>query len=567
MHFLYPNFDRKSLLALVAVACILLGGCKRVSPGSSRGVNPAPGVTQLSLRLSLTPIERREMIIESMRKRVMGRRQSLEAITRVVEDDAPIVAQAVRQPAARAALGRIARDNGVSLARAADDWAHVQEADLLLESGGNPDSISSSNAVGVAQWLAGGAKAHGMNVDGPTSIELTRQINPLKLRIAWDEYLSGPHADPHAPGAPSISASDAAAELPRLRAQLNSLRAKRKLADQRYDPNIAIPAQTLYLLHLYRKFPSIDWLFQAYHGGEAGVTRTLKKYLGHAWPGSAAAAIRPTKPRNPLTFEQVYLTTTPRSAPAAFSYLYGRGDDHRYYWWKILAAERAIAIYRKSHEEFEKEWASLLPARSKEAVWYPKGPEIAFDSSADLQSATRDGVLVAVAERHGYVLRQAPLDHGHSAVYAALRPAAAGLLEMVAQAYRAAGGRPPLKVGDMALTNDYLKLAAAQPDRVSTSSQSWPPDPIDTNPPGGGPPPSFDYHVTGLAFDLVRPDDKPTRIRLEYALGYFSDRGILWWTTEKSKPGRPYHVVPNPQYVRDLANIANGGRLPALPGL
>src|SRR5262249_30040336 len=159
------------------------------------------------------------------------------------------------------------------------------------------------------------------------SRRLTHKIEPLRLRVAWLEYLSRPDADPTAPGAPALSREEAAKQLPAARAELEMLRAKRRRVDSRYDPQKALFAQTRYLLSLYPKIPAPDWLFQAYHGGVAGAQRLLKRYLGKAWPGFLAEAIRFGPSGRLLTFEEVYFETTPRARPDAFTYLYGRSDD------------------------------------------------------------------------------------------------------------------------------------------------------------------------------------------------------------------------------------------------
>src|SRR5207248_1180043 len=59
--------------------------------------------------------------------------------------------------------------------------------------------------------------------------------------------------------------------------------------------------------------------------------------------------------------------------------------------------------------------------------------------------------------------------------------------------------------------------------------------------PGGGPPPDFNYHSTGLAFDLLRPTDDRRRKLLEYALGWLQDRGVLWQMEEADAGPRRYH--------------------------
>jgi hypothetical protein len=71
---------------------------------------------------------------------------------------------------------------------------------------------------------------------------------------------------------------------------------------------------------------------------------------------------------------------------------------------------------------------------------------------------------------------------------------------------------------------------------------------------GGGPPGDFDFHTTGLAFDILPPKEPLQRKTLENALGWLSDRHILWWREEKDKAGLRYHAVPNPRYAADLAH-------------
>jgi hypothetical protein len=549
-----------------------LAGCRpataprSAAPVALRAIT-ASAVTSDPLPLRLERTQRTAALLESLRKRIMGRRESLRDVGRIVTEVGPIVAEAAHQPEAEQRLRRMAEESGLSLETMRAQWIAAQEADLLLESGGDPDAVSISAAVGVAQWLAGTANAHGLPVNAPESLRLTRKIDPLKRQIAWDAYLLRPDADRAAPGAPALTPAEAAAQLPALRQQLEMLRAKRRKVDARYDPRQAIFAQTRYLLALCPRFPSLDWLFQAYHGGEAGVQRTLHKYLGHAWPGSAAAAIRAGRRGLPLRYEDLYFATTPRTRSDAFAYLYGRSDDHRYYWWKLRASEAALALYRRDPNEFRRQWEAYLPGRQEAAVWYPGAPAEALAALPDLRSACACRRLARVSARPEFTLRPAPLDPQNAACYAALRPEAKGALLLVATAYRRAGGPGRLQVGDMALTQSYLTLARVLHPPLPPRGPLWPPDPEASLLPGGGPPPSFDFHVTGLAFDLLRPTAPQQRKVLEYTLGYFQDRCILQWIDARDRGERRYHIVPNPRYTLALARISASGQAPALPGL
>ncbi|MEO7714592.1 MAG: hypothetical protein ABIY70_00190 [Capsulimonas sp.] len=510
-----------------------------------------------ALPIDLTRDQLTQSILDGLRKPVMGRMPSLGDVARVADQCGPIIAEATLQPETQAGLDQMAQDEGITREDARERWVHLQEADLLLESGGDPDALSGAGAAGVAQWMPGKG-GHGVfPTDLPASRRLTSSIDTLKRRIAWVEYWSQTPENARAPApasvGPALTSAQAAAQLPVLRARLTALREQRRRLDPRYDPRRAIFAQTNYLLNLYPRFPGGDWLFQAYHGGEAGVQRTLKKYLASEWPGSAAAAIRYGDAGSRLSFEQVYLTSEPRRHAAAFSYLYGRGDDHRHYWWKLRAAQEAIALYRRDPAEFRRQWEALMPGRSTDALWY--GATLAIPNTAALTAATERGELTSLSGVPGVVLSR-------PAQPIVARPEARGALALVAGVYQHVGGNLPLTLGDAALSQqDAVWLAANAP----SPAQAGPPEP-DIRP-GGGPLANFNAHTTGVVFDLERPSDRNARKILEYALGYWKDRQVLWWKEERDDGVRRYHVAPNPAYRLALARIGATGAIPATPGL
>lgn len=517
---------------LPAVLVGLLFGCRRTAPPSPVTVTKAAPILQATaLPLSMTTEERVNSLLEYYRKPVMGRRESFRNVERIVRDVAPLVEGAARQPEVQPALQQLAADNGWTLDEARLRWMRMQEADLLLEAGGNPDDVSSANAVGVAQWILETGRRAGLKIDIATSKRLTVKIDALARQIALLDYQARTAGRADARSVPSAlsgakTPQEAAVLLPRKRAEREMLRAKRRQADPRYDPKPAIFAHTRYLLGLYSRFPNLQWILQAFHGGEAGVQRTLKRYLGASWPGSAAASIRQGNHRGVLTFEEVYLTATPRSHAEGWSYLFGRGDDHRHYWWKARAAEEAIALYRRDSQAFRQAWEALLPGRAKEAIWYPNGP-------SELSNV--------------------------------LRPQAKGLLRLIQSGYAESGGKEPLRVGDTVLTAVVLakRLAVQKAKQGLTFSLPVVPQEL----PGGGPPADFNYHQTGWAFDLMRPKDNQQRKRLDYALGYLQDRQILWQREETEDGPQRYHIVPNPRFANLLAEIGRGGQMPRLVGL
>ena len=489
-----------------------LTGCRhapeRVTPGKPVLPKPlfapaAPSMPQEALPLShWTREERTTHLLDMMRKRVWGRRASLPDIKRVVTEVGPLVRDAAQQEAVLPYLQQIAQDNHQTLDEARETWIRLQEADLLLEAGGDPDDVSPAGAVGVAQWMPSTAVEHGLKVNLTESRRLTARINDLNWRYAWLTYLARKDVAPNAPGKPPFTPADIA-QWDAVRMERVALRLQRQQIDDRYEPRTAIFAHTRYLLRLYPKFPSLDWVFQAYHGGEGGVKKALRLYLG-VKPSSAATAIRTGKQGGRLTYEDVYFTVSPRAHVPEFSYLYGRGDDHRHYWWKLKSSEQALAAYRRDPNGFEKTWAALLPGRRTEAVWYPDAPAHAIADLNALRAAQGRG-LAPIPSNGEVKVCPAPLDTLNASLYAALQSPAKGALLLAASAYKQAGGKAPLLIGDMTVTPEYAALIrAAHPPKLSLQPL-FPPDPNLKTLPGGGPPTDFDYHTTGLAFDILRP--------------------------------------------------------------
>jgi hypothetical protein len=347
------------------------------------------------------------------------------------------------------------------------------------------------------------------------------------------------------------------------------MEAKRRQVDERYDPAKAIASQTRYLVRMARRYGSLDWVFQAYHGGEGGVRNTVSYYLGERarqFPNTECA-IRGTlasgggfeRVRAPLSFEDLYFKTMPLAQPAAFSYLYGRSDNHRYYWWKILAAERAIDLYRRDPAVFREQWRALRPGQRLEVVWYPDSKELNFHDTAALKQAYAAGQLVhwsTNARKHGLLLADvAPLDPANAFQYKGLRPEALGALYRIADLYLANGGsHAPLRVHSLVQTEEYrARLSALRPP-------SWmrhPTRPEDI---------PIDMEPTGLCFDIERPAADWNRKVLEYALGWLSDRNQIYWVEESEQGPRRYHVCPSPEHRHELVRaveLRHSGKQPA----
>lgn len=464
--------------------------------------------------------------MESQKKRVLGRTEAMEDIARVSDTIRPILMQAVQQPTAQALLKEIAQEQGTELTTLQAQWIDLQEADLLLEAGGRPDAVSSSKAVGVAQWLASTGRSAGLKVDSAQSTRLGEQIAQKSILLGWATYLAEPTSLHTLPNAPRWTQEQAKKYLLDLKTEIATLDEVRSRVDERYDREKAIFAQTLYLLKLYRRFPSFDWVFQAYHGGEGGVNRLLKLGLGSRWNGSSADAIRAGRLGGKLTYEDYYLDLDPLRQQPALAYLMGRSDHHRYYWWKIRVAQEVLKAYRENREALVQEWSNLYPGRSRDVLWYP-----AAHKNADPKRASP------------------------------LKPETLGVLELIRQEFIKADGTVALTPYGVTLSSEdraklktgWLKKHPAKPPAMRPEMPPVPPVPSVL--PEGLPPLTFDYHGTGVVVDISLPQNAIQRSLLEYALSQLADQGVLAYSLEKEFGTSHFHITPNPRHADALRAI------------
>ncbi|NLC57798.1 MAG: lytic transglycosylase domain-containing protein [Armatimonadetes bacterium] len=476
-----------------------------------------------------------ELLVESQRKGVMGRKRSLTDVRRIVEQVGPIVAEAVRRPEVTAALRELAGDER-ALAAARAELQRLQEADLLLESGGDPNAVSSAGAVGVAQWLAETGRRAGLHVDPEEYRRIVTRARAVRASIAELRRHPPEWRRPMQAGGPARSRDEWIAART---AELRALERRRLAADERYDPHKAIVAQTRYLVRLWRQFGSLDWALQAYHGGVRGAQRTIALFTGTDRPATIPS------------FAEVYFGISPRRRTQAFSYVYGRADDHRYYWWRVLAAAQAIQLYRDDPARFRAEWEALAPGFPLDRAWYPEALREPFADVAALRAAHRRGILLAIPDaprRYGFAPRAvAPLDPDNERWYRGVRPEALGMMHTLAALYQAEGGRAPLRVTGAAATVAYARQEAATRGEAEAEGQGSPAEASGTA--EEAPPPPLTLHAAGLCVDVARPAASWDRKVLEYALSYLGDRMRIAWLRDFSADA--YHLCPNPAFAAE----------------
>jgi Transglycosylase SLT domain len=248
--------------------------------------------------------------------------------------------------------------------RAADEAGvdpDLIEGMVLLESAGRPDARASDDlegAVGLTQILAEtGTNLLDMQIDVRASERLTRRL--------------------------------ATARGPR---EADRIRAKRRRADERFDPGKALAATGRYLKLAKDEFGREDLAVVSYHMGIGNLQNVLAAY------GDDDAS-----------YAQVFFDTAPNQHPRAYRLLAGLGDDSKTYLWRVLASHEVMRLYREDRAQLERLAELHVGADSGELVLHPPGRTKVFESEDDLTEGYLRGELRPVPDepaRNG--LRRSP---------------------------------------------------------------------------------------------------------------------------------------------------------------
>ena len=312
-----------------------------------------------------------------------------------------VVASAARTARWRPLVDRAAAQAGVD--------RNALEGLVFLESAGReharaPGGLES--AVGLTQILAEtGQHLLGMHIDVTASTRLTRNI--------------------------------AKAERKGRAARANKLRRARAKVDDRFDPAKALAATARYLTIARRHFGREDLAFVSYHMGIGNLDSVLRDYGAGAMP-----------------YVQVYFDSTPTRHAAAYRRLAAFGDDSSNYWWKILAAEQIMRLYRDDRPELVRLAALHAAKASAEEVLHPLDRTHAFVTPADLRHAWDTHEIVAFPQDEAVTgLRRNPRMgefarrlHQPPGLYRGLRPEALAMALYIGAQVRALSGQAPLDV-------------------------------------------------------------------------------------------------------------------------
>ncbi|HWF73463.1 MAG TPA: hypothetical protein VG186_08970 [Solirubrobacteraceae bacterium] len=297
---------------------------------------------------------------------------------------------------------------------------NVLEGIVFLESAGDPNALAGSdaaNAAGLTQILAQtGSGLLGMHIDLARSRKLTNEIA--------NAYASGD-----------------AARMARLQRQ-------RARIDDRFDPATALAATVRYLEIARRDLGRGDLAVVSYHMGIGNLQNVLHDYNG----GQA------------VPYAQLFFDTAPDRHPGAFALLQGFGDDSSLYYWRVLAAENIMSMYRTDPAALARLNTLETSGLDDGEVLHPPNQTTTFATPDDLASAyaarqvlplPSDPAKLGLA--YGPALGSLAPRLGQSrALYRGLRPAALDLLiELAARVRALSGTKAPLIVAQAVTDGSY----------------------------------------------------------------------------------------------------------------
>ncbi|WP_210491005.1 hypothetical protein [Patulibacter sp. SYSU D01012] len=378
------------------------------------------------------------------------------------------------------------------VAKKTDEDPDVLEGIVYLESAGRPDAMATGDvkdAVGFTQIVAGtGTDLLGMKIDLAESARLTK-------RLVREAKRPKPNA-----------------------ARMRRLKAARVRADPRFDPRSALEATAKYLDFARGKLDDRDDLAVAsYHMGVGNLQNLLKAY-GHGT----------------IPYVELYFGIDPLSSPKAATMAASLADDSTSYLWRVGAAERIMALFRKDPDGLKRQAELQTRKASPEDVLHPVETTKTYDEPSDLQAAEASGELVPLPRKalraNGLSISPsmgelAPKLDQRKTLYRALRPGAlAGLLTIGGAMQALNGDRKPatrLIVTSTVRDKEYQSLLGAEnvqaTKALSQHTTGWAMD-IGRTYRSGAQAQLFQWILTRMqALDLIAWVREPTAIHLTFS--------------------------------------------------
>jgi Transglycosylase SLT domain len=333
------------------------------------------------------------------------------------------------------------------------------EAIVFLESAGRPEVIAGDTpevASGLVQILPSTATdLLGMRVDLAESIRLTRAIARAQERGR--------------------------------EGRASRLIDRRANVDQRFEPRVALDGAARYLETATERFGAADLATVSYHMGIGNLESVIRAYAD----AEAEMPIGEVVADLNLSYAQLYFDTAPDHEDDAYGILAGLSDDSAEYYWRVLASERIMELWREDRAQLEHVTELATAKATLEELYHPEEETLTFDEPDDLERAMFTGQLLPLPDSGalGWAIHRrmgelaGTLDRDPE-LYRALRPEALATLSYMASRVRELSGADrPLRVTSSVRDDSYQDLLVGSNPEATAA---------------------YSLHTTGYAFDVLR---------------------------------------------------------------
>ena len=172
----------------------------------------------------------------------------------------------------------------------------------------------------------------------------------------------------------------------------NQLAAIRRQVDQRFDPGAAVRAMARYLTVARGYLARDDLSVASYHMGIGNLQGVIAHWADAPLSASTAGIVR----ADHLSYAKLFFTSSPDRHARAWSRLNTLNDDTRNYYWKVLAAERIMWLYRHNPRALQADEWLQGQKNSAEEVLHPRTHTWRFARPKDIVHAERRHALLRI---------------------------------------------------------------------------------------------------------------------------------------------------------------------------
>ena len=366
--------------------------------------------------------------------------------------------------------------------------ADLVEAIVFLESGGRPEVIAGDDPIaasGLTQILAEtGQNFLRMKVDLDASRSLTVRIEGALQRG-------------------NLELAD-------------RLRAERREVDHRFAPRRALAGTLRYLTAALQRLGSEDLAVVSYHMGIGNLTNVIYAYTG----ASTDTYLPDLVEEDTITWPKLFFDTAPDRFSLAHGLLAELGDDSPTYYWRVLAAQEIMRLYREDEDELRALDLLHRAKSSHEEVLHPPSDTERYADATDLRTAWEDGTLHPVPDEPALGFRidrelgeLAPQLDRPKTLYSGLRPEALAVLLYIGKRVR--------EISDS--TRPLLVTSAVRDDEYQDALRRGNPEAAH----------GYSLHTTGYAFDVRRRYQSGEQAQaFQFLLDDLTARGLIAWIRE-----------------------------------